>query len=102
MADNARSGSEGVAFPEGGDGRRSTSATGRAVFADSVRNVDPAIAARIEHTADWRGGYIGPLRDIVTAAARQPDAALTVSREPTAEQASAWSSIARDPASSVS
>ena len=69
MADNARSSSEGVAFPEGGDGRRSTSATGRAIFADSVRNVDPAIAARIEHTADWRGGYIGPLRDIVTAAA---------------------------------
>lgn len=81
MADNARSSSEGVAFPEGGDGRRSTSATGRAIFADSVRNVDPAIAARIEHTADWRGGYIGPLRDIVTAAAMQPDAALTVSRD---------------------
>ena len=81
MADNARSSSEGVAFPEGGDGRRSTSATGRAIFADSVRTVDPAIAARIEHTADWRGGYIGPLRDIVTAAARRPDAALTVSRD---------------------
>ena len=62
MADNARSSSEGVAFPEGGDGRRSTTATGRAIFADSVRNVDPAIAARIEHTADWRGGYIGPLQ----------------------------------------
>jgi hypothetical protein len=81
MADNARSSSEGVAFPEGGDGRRSTSATGRAIFADSVRNVDPAIAARIEHTADWRGGYIGPLRDIVTAAARRADDALTVSRD---------------------
>lgn len=81
MADNARSTTEGVAFPEGGDGRRSTSATGRAIFADSVRNVDPAIAARIEHTADWRGGYIGPLRDIVTAAALRPDAALAVSRD---------------------
>ena len=81
MADSARSSNDGVAFPEGGDGRRSTSATGRAVFADSVRNVDPAIAARIEHTADWRGGYIGPLRDIVTAAAIHPEAAQTVSRD---------------------
>jgi hypothetical protein len=81
MADNARSSTEGVAFPEGGDGRRSTSATGRAIFADSVRSVDPAIAARIEHTADWRGGYIGPLRDIVTAAAMNTDAALAVSRD---------------------
>lgn len=81
MAEGARSSTEGVAFPEGGDGRRSTSATGRAIFADSVRNVDPAIAARIEHTADWRGGYIGPLRDIVTAAAMNTDAALAVSRD---------------------
>lgn len=81
MAEGARSSTEGVAFPEGGDGRRSTSATGRAIFADSVRNVDPAIAARIEHTADWRGGYIGPLRGIVTAAAMNTDAALAVSRD---------------------
>jgi hypothetical protein len=81
MADSARSVTEGVAFPEGGDGRRSTSATGRAVFADSIRGVDPQVAARIEHTSDWRGGYIGPLRDIVTAAARNPDAALAVSRD---------------------
>ena len=81
MADGARSSIEGVAFPQGGDGRRSTSATGRAVFADSVRAVDPALAARIEHTADWRGGYIGPLRDIVLAAAIDPQAALDVSRD---------------------
>jgi hypothetical protein len=81
MADTARSAAEGVVFPEGGDGRRSTSATGRAIFADSIRGLDPAIAARIEHTADWRGGYIGPLRDISLAAARNPDAALAVSRD---------------------
>lgn len=81
MADNARSQIEGVAFPEGGDGRRSTTATGRAVFADSIRNVDPTLSARIEHTSDWRGGYIGPLRDIVTAAAMAPEAALTISRD---------------------
>lgn len=81
MADDAHAAVEGVAFPEGGDGRRSTSATGRAIFADSARNVDPDIAARIEHTADWRSGYIGPLRDISLASAIDGDAALTVSRD---------------------
>lgn len=71
---------EGVCFPLGGDNRRSTSATGRAIFADSIRAVDPAIAARIEHTRDWRKGYIDPLRDIVLAAAQSTDNALSISR----------------------
>lgn len=67
-------------FPRGGDGRRSTSATGRAIFADSIRGVDPAIAARIEHTKDWRRGYLQPLRDITLAATRTPEAAIAISR----------------------
>ena len=70
----------GVNFPEGGDGRRSTSATGRTIFADSIRGVDPAIAARIEHTKDWRKGYLQPLRDITIAATRTPQAAIDISR----------------------
>ena len=77
---------EGVCFPLGGDGQRSTSATGRAVFADSIRAVDPAIAARIEHTRDWRKGYIAPLRDIVLAAAQSPDNAVSISRQPASAQ----------------
>ena len=72
---------EGVCFPQGGDGKRSTSATGRAIFADSVRQADPALAARIEHTRDWRSGYLAPLRDIVLTAARAPQAALTISSD---------------------
>jgi hypothetical protein len=72
---------DGVAFPEGGDGRRSTSATGRAIFADSARGVDPVLAARIEHTADWRRGYLNPLRDLIRVAAMRPEAALTISRD---------------------
>jgi hypothetical protein len=80
MADT-RSGMEGVCFPEGGDGHRSTTATGRAIFADSVRHVDPALAARIEHTRDWRSGYVGPLRDIVLDAALHRGAALTISTD---------------------
>lgn len=70
----------GVSFPQGGDGRRSTQATGRAVFADCARVVDPSLAARIEHTNDWRSGYLGPLRDIVTAASASPDDALAIAR----------------------
>jgi len=72
---------EGVCFPQGGDGKRSTSATGRAIFADSVRQADPTLAARIEHTRDWRSGYLTPLRDIVLTAARSPQAALTISSD---------------------
>ena len=81
MVDPSPSAVEGVAFPSGGDGRRSTSATGRAIFADCVRRVDPVIAAHIEHTSDWRRGYIGPLRDISLASALNPEGALTVSRD---------------------
>lgn len=81
MTEGERSAVEGVCFPEGGDGHRSTTATGRAIFADSVRRVDPALAARIEHTSDWRKGYLAPLRDIVIAAATTASAAITVSED---------------------
>lgn len=81
MADAPGSTAEGVCFPEGGDGHRSTTATGRAIFADCVRQVDPQLAARIEHTRDWHGGYMKPLRDIVLAAAIDPQAAITVSSD---------------------
>jgi len=80
MADARAHEAEGVCFPLGGDDNRSTSATGRAIFADSIRAVDPAIAARIEHTRDWRKGYISPLRDIVLAAAQSTQNALSISR----------------------
>lgn len=79
MADSARD--TGVCFPLGGDQKRSTSATGRAIFADSVRAVDPELADRIEHTKDWRHGYLEPVRDIVAAAALTPEAALTISED---------------------
>lgn len=68
----------GVCFPAGGDGERSTSATGRAIFADCVREVDSELAARIEHTRDWRHGYLSPLRDIVIAASSSTPAAVSI------------------------
>jgi hypothetical protein len=81
MADGARAGAEGLNFPEGGDGHRSTTATGRAIFADAMRQVEPALAARIEHTRDWRSGYLHPLRDIVLSAARSSGNAITISAD---------------------
>ena len=68
-----------VNFPLGGDGKRSTTATGRAIFADSVRHVNPDLADRIEHTKDWRKGYITPMRDIVVNAAKTPADAISIS-----------------------
>ncbi len=71
----------GVCFPAGGDGERSTSATGRAIFADCARVIDPELAARIEHTRDWRTGYLTPLRDIIVSATSSPTAALSVAEQ---------------------
>lgn len=69
-----------MVFPSGGDGKRSTLATGRAVFADCIRDVDPELADRIEHTKDWHSGYLTPVRDIVAAAAQRSDAAVGISQ----------------------
>jgi len=74
----AKESPEGVCFPAGGDGERSTSATGRAIFADCIREIDSDLAARIEHTRDWRSGYLTPLRDIIVSATSSPAAALSV------------------------
>lgn len=51
----------GVAFPVV-DGRRSTAATGRAVVADAVRGLDPALADEVLGVTDWRSGYLEPFR----------------------------------------
>jgi len=73
--------SEGITFPAGGDGRVSSMATGRAILADSVRAADPQLAARIEHTDDWRHGYLTPVRDSVLAAAVHPAQAAQMAAE---------------------
>jgi hypothetical protein len=55
---------QGVAFPLI-DGNRSTTATGRAVFADAARAVDPALAGEIEAERDWRRAYLGYARRLL-------------------------------------
>ena len=58
---------EGVVFPAGPDGRRSTAALGRAVVADALRPVDPAGALAAEQEPTWRAGYHGHFRRQVEA-----------------------------------
>ena len=71
----------GVEFPVSPDGRRSTSALGRAVVADALRPVDPDGAAAAEHERDWRRGYLRHFRRLIEAGLPSPDAALSVARE---------------------
>lgn len=71
---------QGVLFPQEADGRRSTAATGRAVWADAVRDVDPALATRIEAAKDWRKEYVDAAVAHTAAATRRPQDAVAVAR----------------------
>jgi hypothetical protein len=74
-------GSAGVAFPVAADGRRSTSALGRAVVADALSQVDPAAARAAEQEANWRTGYPAHFRGLVEAALASRQAAVSVARD---------------------
>jgi hypothetical protein len=69
---------EGVAFPLSADGRRSTSALGKAVVADALRPVDPAGARGAEQETNWRAGYLTHFRRLVEAGVASRAAALSV------------------------
>jgi hypothetical protein len=68
----------GVDFPAGPDGRRSTSAVGRAVVADALRAADPALAERAGGEANWRTGYLTHFRALVEAGLAAPAAAQAI------------------------
>lgn len=74
-------GTEGVVFPLSADGRRSSSALGRAVVADALRPVDPAAAHDAEQEANWRSGYLAHFRHLVEAGLTSKAAALSVARD---------------------
>ena len=69
---------QGVVFPAGPDGRRSTAALGRAVVADALRPVDPPGARAAEQETNWRAGYLSHVRRTVEAGLASREAALTV------------------------
>jgi hypothetical protein len=74
-------GAEGVVFPLSTDGRRSTSALGRAVVADALRPVDPVGALGAEQETNWRSGYLIHFRRLVEAGLTSKAAALSVARD---------------------
>ncbi|HET9975627.1 MAG TPA: hypothetical protein VFQ68_45900, partial [Streptosporangiaceae bacterium] len=57
----------GVTFPAAADGRRSTSALGRAVVADALGRVDPPGALAATRESNWRSGYLTHFRRLVEA-----------------------------------
>lgn len=70
--------SSGVEFPLTADGARSTSALGRAVVADALREVDPVGARSAEHETNWHRGYLAHFRRLVEAGLTSPEAARQV------------------------
>jgi hypothetical protein len=71
----------GVVFPRAADGRRSTSALGRAVVADALHQVDSAGARDAEHEHDWRRGYPRHFRRLIEAGLASRQDAITVARD---------------------
>jgi hypothetical protein len=71
----------GVVFPVFADGRRSTSAVGRTVVADALREVDPVGALDAEQETNWRTGYVVHFRRLVEAGLTSKNAAVSVARD---------------------
>jgi hypothetical protein len=74
-------GADGVVFPLSPDGRRSTSALGRAVVAAALRRVDPAGALGAEQETNWRSGYLIHFRRLVEAGLGSKAAALSIAAD---------------------
>jgi hypothetical protein len=72
--------SAGVVFPAAADGRRSTSALGRAVVADALRPVDPAGVLGAEHETNRRSGYLVHFRRLIEAGLASKQAWLAIAR----------------------
>jgi hypothetical protein len=70
-----------VDFPVAADGRRSTSALGRAVISDALRRTDPAGALGAEQETNWRSGYLTHFRRLIEAGLSSPDAALAIAAD---------------------
>lgn len=70
-----------MTFPAAADGRRSTSALGRAVVADALGRVDPPGALAASRETDWRSGYLAHFRRLVEAGLASRQAAVSVARD---------------------
>lgn len=68
----------GVVFPVDESGRRGSLAVNQAIWADSVRKVDPELAHRIELSEAWRGDYADFVHEITALCASSAEIAQTV------------------------
>lgn len=71
---------QGLVIPRGPDGKRSSIAFGRAVFADALRAVDAEGAAAIAAERDWHARYPAHVHRLVAAGAASPTAAQAIAR----------------------
>jgi hypothetical protein len=71
----------GVDFPVADDGRRSTSAFGRAVIADALRGTDAPGALGAEQETNWRSGYLTHFRRVIEAGLPSRQAALAIAAD---------------------
>jgi hypothetical protein len=70
----------GIDFPVV-EGRQSSMATGREVFADAARGTDPELAERTEATRTWRKEYLAPVRDLVVSGMKAHGGTVAMSRD---------------------
>ncbi|HYI57969.1 MAG TPA: hypothetical protein VEX66_07365, partial [Microlunatus sp.] len=71
---------QGVQFPRGREGRRSTTAVGRVVVAAALRPVDGAGARAAEQETAWRSDYLIHYRRLVESGVGDAQAAVTSAR----------------------
>jgi hypothetical protein len=71
----------GTDFPVADDGRRSTSALGRAVIADALRGTDAVGALGAEQETNWRSGYLTHFRRVIEAGLPSRQAALAIAAD---------------------
>src|SRR5258708_39662061 len=71
----------GVDFPVADDGRRSTSAFGRAVIADALRGTDAPGALGAEQETNWRSGYLTHFRRVIEAGLLSRQAPLAIAAD---------------------
>ena len=86
----------GVVFPVSPDGRRSTSALGRAVVADALSRVDQAGALEASRESNWRTGYLAHFRRLIEAGLTSRQAAVSVARDGLASMHQRMRVIGRD------
>lgn len=72
------SGDVGVLFPQDESGKRGSLETNRAIWADSVRGVDPDLAARIDASPAWRKDYAQFVHEITTLCSTSRENAIEI------------------------